>query len=243
MPEHDTETRFVLPRALWRRAWAAGRDGLYPSRCTLCLEPAPSGICHGCARDLRRNAHPCATCAQPLPVDGACPACQRNPPALDAVWVPFTYAWPLSQMLLRFKNGGRASLRRPLAELLADHLVPEATQGVDRVLPVPLHAQRFAERGFNQAEQLAATLCRVRGLHLDATRARRVVATPSQQGLGRRLRKTNLLRAFVVDGDLSGQRILLVDDVMTTGTTLNALALEVRRAGASWVGAVALARA
>jgi ComF family protein len=146
-------------------------------------------------------------------------------------------------MLLRFKNGGRASLRRPLAGLLAEHLIPEATQGVHRVLPVPLHTKRFAERGFNQAEQLAAVLCSVRGLHLDAARARRVVATASQQGLGRRARRTNLRRAFVVDGDLSGQRVLLVDDVMTTGTTLNTLAREVRRAGASWVGAVALARA
>ena len=243
MPEHDTETRFDRMRALWRCGCAVGQDWLYPSHCTLCLEPAPSGICDGCARDLPVNAHPCPTCAQPLPADGLCPACQQDSPALDAVWVPFAYAWPLSQMLLRFKNGGRASLRRPLAGLLADHLVPEATQGVDRVLPVPLHAQRFAERGFNQAEQLAAVLCRVRGLQLDAARARRVVATASQQGLGRRERRTNLRRAFVVDGDLSGQRVLLVDDVMTTGTTLNTLAREVRRAGASWVGAVALARA
>jgi ComF family protein len=146
-------------------------------------------------------------------------------------------------MLLRFKNGGRASLRRPLAGLLADHLAPEATRGVDRVVPVPLHSQRFAERGFNQAEQLAGILCSVRGLHLDANRTRRVVATPSQQGLGRSARKANLRHAFAVDGDLSGQRVLLVDDVMTTGTTLNTLALEVRGAGASWVGAVTLARA
>jgi ComF family protein len=146
-------------------------------------------------------------------------------------------------MLLRFKNGGRASLRRPLAGLLVDHLVPAATLGVDRVLPVPLHPTRFSERGFNQAEQLAGMLCQVRGLHLDTTRARRVVATPSQQGLGRRARRTNLRKAFVVDGDLSGQRVLLLDDVMTTGTTLNTLAREVRTAGASWVGAVALARA
>jgi len=243
VPEYDTENRLVLPRALLGRAFAAGRDILYPSHCVLCMESAPWGICPDCTADLPVNLHPCPTCAQPLPVDGACPGCQKNPPALDAVWAPFSYAWPLSQMLLRFKSGARASLQRPLAGLLAAHLPPGVTQGVDRVIPVPLHPERLSARGFNQAEQLARTLCSMRGLHLDVARARRVVATPSQQGLGRRARLVNLRHAFSVAGDLSGQRVLLVDDVMTTGATLNTLASQVRAAGASWVGAVALARA
>jgi ComF family protein len=171
------------------------------------------------------------------------PCLSTSASALDAVWVPFAYAWPLSQLVLGYKSGGRTQLGRPLARLLSDHLAADATPGVDCVIPVPLHEQRLAQRGFNQAEQLARVLCRSRGLRLDARAVRRIVATPSQQGLSRRARKANLRGAFAVGRDLSGLRVLLIDDVMTTGTTLNALAREVRKAGAAWVGAVALARA
>ncbi|MFO8004456.1 ComF family protein [Thioalkalivibrio sp.] len=225
-------------------AWAgAALEWLYPDRCVLCLAPARGGICVACAADLVAHGPACPTCAEPLPVADACPACLRAPPALDAVSVPFAYAWPLSQLLLGYKRGGRPQLGRPLAQLLSDHLPTAATQGVDCVIPVPLHEQRRAQRGFNQAEALARVLCRRRGLPLDTGAVRRVVATPSQQGLSRRARKVNLRGAFTVERDLRGSRVLLVDDVMTTGTTLTVLAREVRRAGADWVGAVALARA
>jgi ComF family protein len=225
-------------------AWAGAiLEWLYPDRCALCLAPAESGICAACTTDLVTPGPCCPTCAEPLPVAGSCPACQLRPPLLDAVWVPFAYAWPLSQLVLGYKSGGRTQLGRPLARLLSDHLAADATPGVDCVIPVPLHEQRLAQRGFNQAEQLARVLCRSRGLRLDARAVRRIVATPSQQGLSRRARKANLRGAFAVGRDLSGLRVLLIDDVMTTGTTLNALAREVRKAGAAWVGAVALARA
>jgi ComF family protein len=225
-------------------AWAgATLEWLYPDRCVLCLAPGGGGICPACTADLVKPGPCCPTCAEPLPVAGSCPACQRAPPPLDAVWVPFAYAWPLTQLLLGYKRGGRPQLGRPLARLLSDHLPADATLGVDRVIPVPLHEQRLAQRGFNQAGQLARVLCRRRGLRLDARAARRIIATPSQQGLTRRARKANLHGAFAVERDLSGLRVLLVDDVMTTGTTLNVLAREVRKAGAAWVGAVALARA
>jgi ComF family protein len=218
-------------------------EWLYPGRCVLCLDAATSGICAACAADLAVSGPSCPTCAAPLPVAGSCPSCLRRPPLLDAVWVPFAYAWPLSQLLLAYKSGARPQLGRPLARLLTDFLPAQATLGVDRVIPVPLHDQRFARRGFNQAAELAAALCRSRGLRLDTVCVRRILATPSQQGLSRRARKANLRGAFAAERDLSGCRVLLVDDVMTTGTTLNAVAAEVRNAGAAWVGAVALARA
>jgi len=251
VPDFDREFRTVLPAAVLQavRAWAHGTwtdralNGLYPSHCALCLAPAAAGICAACAGGLVPNPQPCPTCAEPLPVTGLCVQCQREPSALDASWAPFAYAWPLSQLLLSYKSGGRSSLGRPLARLLVEHLPERALQTVDRVLPVPLHPGRLAERGFNQAEHLARPLCRRHGLRLDTQSARRRIDTPSQQGLHRRARQRNLREAFAVDADLSGLRVLLVDDVMTTGTTLKMLARQVRRAGAVWVGAVALARA
>jgi ComF family protein len=222
---------------------AGALEWLYPARCVLCLDPAASGVCAACAADLAVPGPSCPTCAEPLPVAGSCPSCLRRPPLLDAASVPFAYAWPLSQLLLAYKSGARPQLGRPLARLLTDFLPAQATLDVDRVIPVPLHDQRFARRGFNQAADLAAALCRSRGLRLDTGSVRRTVATPRQQGLNRRARKANLRGAFAAERDLSGCRVLLVDDVMTTGTTLNAVAAEVRNAGAAWVGAVALARA
>ncbi|TVP89251.1 MAG: ComF family protein [Thioalkalivibrio sp.] len=218
-------------------------ERFYPGRCALCLDPAPAGLCAACASDLARPGPSCPTCAEPLPFAGDCPSCQRSPPRLDAVWAPFVYAWPLSHLLLAYKGGGRPQLGRPLGSLLAEHLPLIATDGVDRVIPVPLHERRLVYRGFNQAEDLARALCRQRDLCIDTRSVTRVRATPSQQGLSRRARRANLRGAFAVSADLSGERILLLDDVMTTGTTLNELADAVRRAGAARVTAVALARA
>ena len=216
---------------------------LYPGRCVMCLDPAPTGICEGCAADLSRPGPSCPTCAEPLPFAGDCPSCLRRPPVLDGVWTPFVYAWPLSHLLLAYKGGGRPQLARPLGSLLAAHLPDTATEGIDRVIPVPLHDRRFVQRGFNQSADLARALCRKRDLTLDTRSVARVVATPSQQGLSRRARRANLRGAFAASAELSGQRVLLLDDVMTTGTTLNELARVVRRAGAVRVTAVALARA
>ncbi|MFO8152862.1 ComF family protein [Thioalkalivibrio sp.] len=226
------------------QSWGASLlEGLYPGRCALCLDPAPAGLCAGCVSDLARPGPSCPTCAEPLPFTGGCPSCQRSPPALDAVSTPFVYAWPLSHLLLAYKGGGRPQLARPLGSLLAGHLPETATGAVDRVIPVPLHEGRLVRRGFNQAEELARVLCRRRGLFVDTRSVTRVRSTPSQQGLSRRARRANLRGAFAVSADLSGERILLLDDVMTTGTTLNELADAVRRAGATRVTAVALARA
>lgn len=149
----------------------------------------------------------------------------------------------MSQLLLAYKAGERPQLARALGRLLTRHLPEEATAGIDCVIPVPLHERRLVQRGFNQAEELARPLCRSRALRLDTRSIQRVVATPSQQGLSRSARRSNLHGAFAAQRDLSGLRVLLLDDVMTTGTTLNELAREVRRAGAARVAGVALARA
>ncbi|WP_255325692.1 MULTISPECIES: ComF family protein [unclassified Thioalkalivibrio] len=227
-------------------AWAA--RALYPDHCGLCLAPLPEGgaICPACRKDLVRVEVPCPGCAAPLPATVACPACQRRPPAVDALRAPWAYAWPLDRVLLAYKRSGHARAERILVDLAAqaarerrDASTPLPT----RVVPVPLHPSRLRERGFNQCEPLAQRVSEELGLPLDTGCVLRVRATPSQQTLSGPQRRRNLRDAFAVKMALAGERVLLVDDVVTTGATLDALARALRAAGAASVEGLALARA
>lgn len=183
----------------------------------------------------------------PLPIAGVCPDCIRRPPELDGLRAGWIYAWPLDQLILAYKHGASTAAERVLTEL-AGHLARKvsgvASTQPDLVLPVPLHERRLRERGFNQAEQLARQVARALGVPLETRMLRRARATDSQQGLGRKARHRNVRGAFVWDGDpLAGQRVLVVDDVATTGATLDALAGVLRTAGALRVDGLVLARA
>ncbi len=234
--------------ARWRdRAAACAEwlgEALYPSHCGLCLAPGPP-ICADCRADLPPLDHPCPACALPLPVAGVCPACIRQPPALDALHAGWAYAWPLDQLILAYKHGANATAERILAalaqEVVERRLSPEHS---DLVIPVPLHGRRLRERGFNQADVLARRVAAVLGVALENRGLRRVRATDSQQALGRKARRQNVNGAFAWHGpDLGGRHVLVVDDVATTGATLFALAGVLRQAGAARVEGLVLARA
>ena len=226
-------------------------EALYPAHCELCLAPAPPGaaLCGPCLEDLQRVVHPCRCCASPLPVSGQCPACARRPPVLDRVYAPWAYAWPLDRLVLGCKHAGDARSERVLVTLARVAAAEQLTAGEhpDVVVPVPLHPVRLRQRGFNQAQPLARAVADILGVPAAPWLARRIRATESQQGLGAQARRRNVRDAFAVDvsvfPDLEGARVLLVDDVVTTGATLNALAATLRAAGARGVDALALARA
>ncbi len=234
----------VQARAATCAGWLG--EALYPSHCGLCLEPGPA-ICAGCQTDLPPLERPCPTCALPLPVAGVCPACVRRPPVLDALHAGWAYAWPLDQLILAYKHGASVRAERILAALAQEVAERRLHQGPDRpdlVIPVPLHGRRLRERGFNQSDELARRVARVMGTSLEVHGLRRVRATESQQALGRKARRRNVSGAFAWDGpDLDGWHVLVVDDVATTGATLEALAGVLRRAGAARVEGLVLARA
>lgn len=237
---------WATPKTMPRRrppVWHSLIECVAPSTCALCLAPASTGLCPECVADLARNTTACPRCAQPLPIAQPCPACQRHPPKLDAVVAPLPYAWPLSTLILAYKHSGRMALAHPLGQLLVAQAPAAWFTDLDAIVPIPLHPRRLAERGFNQVEPLAAALSQARQRPLAKQLLQRVRDTVSQQGLGRRARQNNLQAAFHVTRPLPGPRLLLVDDVMTTGSTLNAAATVLRAAGAHWVGAIALARA
>jgi len=170
--------------------------------------------------------------------------CGQCPPALQRyqrVQAPLAYGYPVDQLVLAAKFGRQLGAAQALGELLSVSQ-PPWDQGPDLVVPVPLHWRRQAERGFNQAEEMARILCRQRGWRLAPRLCRRVRPTAEQSGLGLAGRAGNLRGAFEA-GDLPpGAHILVVDDVLTTGATAGAVAEALRERGAGPLSFWAAAR-
>lgn len=175
----------------------------------------------------------------------ACGGCVRKPPAFAWTLAPYRYAFPLDRLLSRFKYSGDLASGRLLAELVGDALEQEPRLGAHDlvVVPMPLARDRLVERGYNQALELARPLAHRLGLPLAIDGLVRRRSTPRQAGLSARERRRNVRGAFSASTAVKGRRVLLVDDVMTTGSTLRECARVLRRAGASEVGVVVVARA
>lgn len=212
--------------------------------CLLCHAPAgrEAGICRDCAAELPVLGIACPRCALPLPAAvSACPGCLRRPPAIGAARCAWHYAWPVAQLVRRFKHHGDLAAGHSLSLLAAGQLRPAAPPP-DLLVPVPLHWRRYWQRGFNQAELVAEVFGRAWQLPVARRLLQRVKAGASQQGLDRRQRLGNLRDTFRVRGEVQGRRIGLVDDVITTGATLDAAAAALLEAGALSISAYALAR-
>ncbi len=231
----------------WPRLALSGLDGglrrLLPGRCAFCLAPGEAGQpwCQACFETLPWNLPACPRCGEPQPsgsLEGRlCGHCLAHPPSFDKTWAPLRYQDEVVSLMQRFKFQASPRAGSVLMALLEAGLtdVPRP----DALIAVPLHPNRARQRGFNQAEWLARRLAPRLGVPLRL--ARRLGDTPSQRGLDRSERRRNLKEGFEVPGPLPG-RVALLDDVMTTGATLDALARACRRAGAEAVEAWAVAR-
>jgi ComF family protein len=166
----------------------------------------------------------------------------ERPPAFDRAWTLYPYVPPLQDAICLFKYRGKVGLAKPLAQLMLGAL--PRTIDVDAILPVPLHPTRLRAREFNQSLLLAERLGRHLGKPVLATALARVLPTNPQTTLTRQERRRNLRRAFTLfrPEAIAERRILLVDDVFTTGTTLDECARVLRKAGAASVCALTLAR-
>lgn len=236
-------------------------DILVPCRCLHCseIEPGamPLGLCSRC-RPLLEPLHApapfstrraCDLCGRELtaPRTGRtrrCLPCMRRRSPLDRLFCAWHYQEPLDAVIQGLKFQDLTYLGKHLAREL-DSLLPENLE-VDGVVPVPLHWRRSWHRGYNQAEEIARPLARRRGWALEAALVRRR-ATPPQSGLARTARLKNLRRAFAFKTNRRqaanpSKRLLLVDDVYTTGATLEAAAIALRSVGAEWVGAAVAGR-
>jgi ComF family protein len=213
----------------------------FPRNCLLCGVPSGAHpLCPGCDRDLPWHTRPhCPQCATPTPDGQVCGTCLRHPPAFDRTHAALAYAFPLDRLIPRLKYHGRLAVAPALGACLARAV--EAAPRPDRLIPMPLHPQRVRERGFNHASEIARVVAVRCGLPLDTASCQRVRDTPPQMGLKHDARRRNVKDAFACTGGVRGQHVALIDDVMTTGTSLDELAATLKRAGARevscWVAA------
>jgi ComF family protein len=234
--------------------WSAALDVLYPPRCPGC---GRCGDLHFCAACLRRIPTPrepqCEACGLTLPSPSApplCAHCNERPPAFRRARACATYdaseqsGGPLRAVLHRFKYERDLAEAAPLAALLAERC-PLDPLDYDLLLPVPLHLQRLRWRGFNQAQLLALPLARRSGLRIDPFALERTRSTDPQVRLDADERRRNVRDAFRVTAPerVRGRRVLLVDDVYTSGATADACGRALMRAGATVVDVLALAHA
>ncbi len=223
-------------------------DGLFPQLCLLCRLPSACHLplCACCAAQLVENHTCCRCCALPLPVGGAglCAACLQRPPALDRVIAPFLYEPHLGYIIAQWKFQRDRRLSGLLAELWLSTVEPPRDR--DLLLPVPIHWRRLLGRGFNQATLLAMALQDrdpdLQQLPLPARVLRRTRAAPAQSTLTAHQRAHNLRDAFTLGASVQGQRIAVIDDVMTTGATADTIAGLLKSAGAADVQLWCLAR-
>ncbi len=231
----------MLTRAARRIA-----DLVFGGTCLLCRGGADGVrdealLCAACARDLPRLGAEglCPRCALPAPGGALCGACLAAPPQFDATVAALAYRFPADVLVQALKFRGALAIAALLGRVLAERVAGSAR--LDALLPVPLSAARMRERGYNQSMEIARVLARATGLPLQPSLCERGRDTAAQIELPPAERVRNVRGAFRCPRPLEGLAVAVVDDVMTTGATLDELARTLKNAGASrvvnWVAA------
>ena len=211
--------------------WARIVRVALPQDCLLCVSASgDSPLCAACRHELPPPPSGCPTCAMPGPRGAVCGACLGRAPHFDATVAAWRYAYPVDRLGQGLKFHGRLALSALFADAIAARV-----GGADMVIPMPLHRRRLAARGFNQAAEIARRLAGIKRMAFVLQGARRIRDTLPQADLPPGARLRNVRDAFACDLDLSGAHVAVVDDVMTTGATLDELARALKRAGAARV--------
>ncbi len=210
--------------------------------CLLCGGRAHGApLCPACLGELPRlPASRCPLCALPTTSGEVCGACLKRPPAFDHCRAVLAYTHPTDVLIQRLKYAGELALAGFIADLLMRGI--DTADLPDLILPMPLHPRRLGERGFNQSVEIGRALSARLRVPLAVNACQRVRDTPAQAGLGLKERRRNLRGAFKCAVDLKGRRVALLDDVMTSGASLDELARAARNTGAARVEAWVVAR-
>lgn len=234
---------------------------LLPSQCAVCRSWPSKPVCNACMARFAQAKQRCKSCAIALPADVSmglrvnpdrCTDCIKQAPPIDSALAALDYAYPWSSLISRYKFGEHPGWAAFFAEILLK--VPEVNQALadlqstDLILPMPLSVERLQTRGFNQAWELALALAKQSGskASTDNRILLRVKNTRPQTELLRQERLANVKDAFLVDplrvSALKGKRVILVDDVMTSGASLFTASMALRAAGAAHITGIVLAK-
>ena len=220
---------------------------LFPVTCYLCLDPGQRpalDLCVDCEADFPRNNPACVICAAAVAEGNAiCRRCSRRGRAFDAAFAPYRYEFPLPELIHRMKYRSVLPITRILGCVLGRRLAERGALQVDAIVPVPLSPKREYRRGYNQAREIAVFAGRELDLPVHDRLARRIRETAEQTGLSAGARRRNLRGAFTIETGDVPSRVAIVDDVLTTGATVEALALALRGAGCRHIEVWAVARA
>lgn len=238
----------------------AALDLVFPALCPLCHRVLGGDrrdpLCGSCWRAIARLGRPrCHVCGAAPPVATTvgdaggsispappCAMCTADPPPYDYARSAAIFGGALREALHAFKFAGKRALARPLGDLAAEHCAATLAEEIEAVVPVPLARERERERGFNQAELLAHRVARQLGVPARPRWLARVRPTRPQSDLAASERRANVQGAFRASPEVSGHHVLVVDDVLTTGSTLGECARALRASGARRVGVLTVAR-
>jgi ComF family protein len=222
---------------------------LWRANCILCggAGDADIDLCRDCAADLPRNESACVVCAEPLPAAASggrsvCGECLRDPPPFCSSFVPFRFAYPLDHLVRGLKFRNELPCGRVLGQLFAGRLLARREPLPEAIVPVPLAPRRYRQRGYNQASELALAIRRATGVSVKSDVAIRQRETVEQAGLDRKARRRNVTGAFAAVAPMHVRHVAILDDVVTTGSTVRELAQVLRRAGAEQIEIWAIAR-
>jgi ComF family protein len=198
-------------------------------------------LCAGCEQDLPwRSGNRCPVCALPSGTGDVCGLCLKTPPAFDATHAILDYRFPVNAVLQRYKYSGLLAISGLMGHLLARDL--HDAPRPELIIPMPLHPTRLKERGFNQAIEIARIVAETLDIPLATQLCSRTRPTQPQTGLALKERRRNMRGVFSCHQNLEGKHVALLDDVMTTGASLDALARAVKDAGAARVDCWVVAR-
>ena len=217
----------------------------FSRQCTLCLSPTQSEnlLCPACECDFPKNHNHCVICSNPFEHKHAlvCGICQKNPPHYITSHIPYLYASPVKQLISQLKFHGNLSYIPLLAHNFI-HSIKHRKKLPEYIIPVPLHKERLRERGFNQALELSRFISQKLNIPIDYSLCRRDKATPFQSGLSAKQRIKNIKNAFSITKTHSYKHVAIFDDVVTTGTTVNELAKQLKISGVETIEVWAIAR-
>lgn len=214
---------------------------LFPPTCILCKCRCDTGFCLNCQKLLPWLRSGCDICSAPIKTSGRCGRCLVTPPAFRDSTIPFRYESPISNLVQSLKYSGALHIAHPLANMISNQVNQKVRNMPGALVPVPLHRNRIMQRGFNQAAELARILGRIHQIPVHYSAIKRTRNTLTQTGLNETMRRRNVTGAFTATDRLPPY-VALVDDVVTSGSTVNAAAAALVNSGVKRVSIWAIAK-